>query len=146
MYCDLLKKTVGLERKRLAMPAEVILDGVVATGDKILDVWREAFRRLFAVDHDEKTFRAEFLEQIRRKRGGDEIWPDFACGQPDNFFPSKKMKTASFDLFLLAFCKPNTYHLADGSRVPLKVTPHNRGKYPLEIDRIHQESNSYRPT
>jgi len=33
VYWDLLKKTVGLGKKRLAVPDEVILDGVVTSGD-----------------------------------------------------------------------------------------------------------------
>ena len=67
VYWDLLKKTVGLGRKKHTLPDEVIFDGVVASGDKVLEVWREAFRRLFAVDHDEKTFRKEFLEEIKQE-------------------------------------------------------------------------------
>jgi hypothetical protein len=66
VYWELLKKTVGLSRKKQTVPDEVIFDGVTASGDKILEVWREAFRRLFAVDQDEKAFRAEYLEEIKQ--------------------------------------------------------------------------------
>jgi hypothetical protein len=67
VYWDMLKRTVGLKRKKVAIPDEVLFDGVVARGDSILEVWKEAFRKLSAVDKDEKTFKAQFLEQIQQE-------------------------------------------------------------------------------
>jgi hypothetical protein len=67
VYWDLLKQTVGLGKKKLTMPDEVLFNGVVASGDKMLEVWREAFQKLFALNSDEKTFRAEFLEEIQQE-------------------------------------------------------------------------------
>ena len=49
------------------LPEEVLFDGVVVSGDKTLEIWREAFRRLTAVDPGEKAFRAEFLEEIQQE-------------------------------------------------------------------------------
>jgi len=67
IYWDLLKKTVGLQRKKVALPGEVIFKGVVASGDAILEVWREAFQKLSAVDREEKSFRVQFLEEIQQE-------------------------------------------------------------------------------
>ena len=67
VYWNLLKRTVGLNRKKVEIPDEVLFDGVVACGDRILEVWREAFKRLGAVDGDEKAFKAEFLEEIQQE-------------------------------------------------------------------------------
>ncbi len=67
VFWDLLKQTVGLRRKKAAIPEEVLFEGVVASGDKIVEIWKEAFRRLTAVDVGEKAFRAEFLEEIQQE-------------------------------------------------------------------------------
>ena len=67
VYWDMLKRTVGLGKKKMTIPDEVLFDGVVASGDKILEVWREAFRKLYAVSTDDKAFRAEFLEEIKQE-------------------------------------------------------------------------------
>ena len=66
VYWDLLKRTVGIRRKKVAMPEEVLFDGVVVCGDKIREAWREAFRRVFAVD-GENSFNKEFLEEIQKE-------------------------------------------------------------------------------
>jgi hypothetical protein len=46
------------------IPEEVLFDGVVVTGDNVL---KEAFRRIFAVDADDKAFRTEKLEEIQQE-------------------------------------------------------------------------------
>jgi hypothetical protein len=56
----MLKRTVGLKRQKAAIPDEVTSDGVVASGDSILEVWKEAFRKLSALDRDEKIQKAIF--------------------------------------------------------------------------------------
>ena len=67
VYWDLLKRTVGANRKRVHIPGEVLFDGVLSCGEKIREVWGEAFRRIFAVDKEEKSFREEWLEEITQE-------------------------------------------------------------------------------
>ena len=55
VYRDILKRTVGLRRRKVEVPDEALFDGVVVCGDKILEFWREAFRRVFAVDREKKS-------------------------------------------------------------------------------------------
>jgi hypothetical protein len=69
VYWDLLKRTVGVKRKKMQIPGEVLFDGVVTCGDKIREVWGEAFRRIFAVDKEEKAFREDWLEETRQEVG-----------------------------------------------------------------------------
>lgn len=71
VYWEVLKRTVGLNRKKVQIPSEVLFNGVVTCGDKIREVWGEAFRRIFAVDKEEKTFREEWLEEIRQEVGSE---------------------------------------------------------------------------
>jgi hypothetical protein len=56
-----------MKRVKTEIPSEVLFDGVIACGDSILEVWREAFQRLSAADGDDKAFSAEFLEQIQQE-------------------------------------------------------------------------------
>jgi hypothetical protein len=72
VYWDMLKRTVGLGKKKVTIPDEVLFEGVVASGDKILEVWREAFRKLYAVAADEKGTHTEFLEEIRQEINEEE--------------------------------------------------------------------------
>ena len=67
VYWDLLKKTVGIHRKRTQIPDDALFDGVVVSGDKIQEVWKEAFRRISAVDPEESAFSVEFLEEIQQE-------------------------------------------------------------------------------
>lgn len=67
MYWNLLKKTVGVKRRAGRIPDEVLFDGVVARGDSIREVWREAFRRVFAVGADDNDFSSEHLEEIQQE-------------------------------------------------------------------------------
>ena len=39
IYWDLLKRTVGVKRKKMQFPCEVLFDGVVTCGEKIREVW-----------------------------------------------------------------------------------------------------------
>src|SRR3569623_1920491 len=71
VYWDLLKKTVGTKRKKTLIPDEALFDGVVVGGDNILNVWREAFRRLSAVDGEEKRQQERiFGRNSTRTQGG----------------------------------------------------------------------------
>jgi hypothetical protein len=67
VYWNLLKQAVGLRRKKVVVPEEVLFEGVVVTGDNVLGVWKEAFRRIFAIDADDKAFRMEKLEEIQQE-------------------------------------------------------------------------------
>src|SRR3569623_1496891 len=66
VYWDMLKRTVGINRKKVAMPEEVLFDGVVVCGDSTREVWREAFRRVLSVEGEENSFNYEFLEEIQQ--------------------------------------------------------------------------------
>src|SRR3569623_1319083 len=72
VYWNILKRTVGVKRKKMQIPGEVLFDGVVSCGDKIREVWGEAFRRIFAVDKEEKAFSEDWLEETRQEAGLDE--------------------------------------------------------------------------
>ena len=74
VYWDLLKRTVGLKQRKSAIPDEVLFDGVIACGEGILDVWREAFRRLGAVDDGAISFKADFLEQMQQEVRSEVVW------------------------------------------------------------------------
>lgn len=67
VYWDMLKRTVGIKRRKVTMPEEVLFDGVIVRGDETREVWKEAFRRVFSVDGGENAFNREFLEEIQQE-------------------------------------------------------------------------------
>ena len=55
-YWNILKKVTGLHKQHKTLPDELLWEGMTIKGDRTLEVWEEAFRRLSASEEQNDPF------------------------------------------------------------------------------------------
>ena len=66
-YWNLLKRIVGIGKRKKEIPNEAVLDGTVLHGEEVLEVWQKAFQKLGTLDENDIDFDKAFLDETKEE-------------------------------------------------------------------------------
>ena len=66
-YWNILKRVAGMQKQLKSLPNELIWNGLRIKGDRTLEVWEEAFRRLSSSSEEYKDINTEFWTEIKQE-------------------------------------------------------------------------------